>query len=121
MNRRLLRSAGLALSATSAFAAPSCTMNAMQRIELHPMQGSMAFAARSPIFPGSGFAMTVPETIGDAAEILLNFPGYKPQWTGPDAAGAIGYALANEKVRYEVRVVPFCDHVDAASANGGGL
>jgi hypothetical protein len=87
-------------------------MNAMQRIELKPQQGTMAFSVRSPVFPEGAVAVTAPETIGDVDDVLLNFPGFEPQWSGPDEAGVVGYRIGNEKVRVEVRAVPFCDHVD---------
>jgi len=102
----------VALLAAGASAAAGHSTNAMRRIKLEPVQGTMSFAARAPAFPGDVFALTVPETIGDVEEVLLNFPGHEPRWTGPDAAGAIGYTLANDKVRFEARVVPFCDHLD---------
>ena len=83
----------------------------MNRISLSPMQETMRVIIRVPSLPGQVFSLVVPESVGHIGGLALNFPGQKPNWTGQDEDGSVGYELENENVLYTVRLIPSADDV----------
>ncbi len=107
---RYLLAAAMVLLACSVYASNA------PLIRLKPIQGSMMVECESALLPGQVFVLGFPETIGCRETILLNWVEVKDQiqWTGPDADGVVHCTWwPGGRVRYDLRLVPRRDYVDA--------
>lgn len=85
-------------------------------LRLKPIQGTMMVECESALLPGQVFVLGFPETIGCRETLLLNWVEVKEQirWEGPDAEGTVRCSWwPGGRVRYELRLSPRSDYVDA--------
>jgi hypothetical protein len=84
-----------------------------QNITLQPVQDQMVCGVKVPGLARQSFALGVPETIGSAEGMILNFPDVTINWTGPDQDGVVRHSWTTPgTIFYSIALKPFSDYVD---------
>jgi len=84
-----------------------------QKIILIPQEGKMVCVARVPGLGDQRFAMGLPESIGEASGLILNFPEVDIHWEPPNEHGAVYCTWTTAgRISYDLWVVPYEDYVD---------